>query len=569
MELNLWQVFQEVAGAVPDEEAIVTHDRRFSYAELADRSARLASVLAANGLGCHTPRASLPNWQVGQSRIAMVMHNGHEYAECLLGSFAARAVPMNVNYSYVPAEVAYVINDGEASVIVYQARNAAKIAQALPLLRQRPLLIQVADDSGVQLLQGAIDYEKALAKATPDSGPASHAAHSADDALLIYTGGTTGMPKGVIWRQGDMWQSTIAQRNHRDSADAATIAEHAASHRRRRTLVCAPMMHGAGTLSCLTTLLYGGTLVFPQITDRLDAADVWRTIERERVETMLIVGEAFAGPLLHELDQSGYDASTLRAIVTGGAPISQASRDRIAVVLPQVKLHELLGASETGGALQRTDVSGKERLDSGVFGQRPGASVTVVDRARTRRVEPGHAEPGWLAVAGQIPLGYLGDQAKTEATFPVIEGTRWSIPGDLARLRADGLIEVLGREAATINTGGEKVFAEEVEEALRSHPAVTDVAVAGRPSERWGQEVTALVQLAPGCEVDDEELRKAASRHIARYKLPKAIVRVAEIQRTAVGKIDRAWSVQVAAASGAVPAGDGAHAAGDGSGDLA
>jgi fatty-acyl-CoA synthase len=547
MELNLWQIFQEVSGGVPGEEAIVTQGHRFSYSEVAGRSARFASVLAENGLGCHTPRASLPNWQVGQSRIAMVMYNGHEYAECLLGSFAARAVPMNVNYSYVPAEIAYVINDAEASAIVYQARNAAKIAEALPLLRQRPLLIQVADDSGVQLLKGAIDYEKALAKATTD--PAAHPAHSADDALLIYTGGTTGMPKGVIWRQGDMWQSTIAQRIHRELADAATIAEYASSHRRRRTLVCAPMMHGAGTLSALTTLLYGGTLVFPEVTDRLDAADVWRTVERERVETMLIVGEAFAAPLLHELVQAGYDASSLRGIVTGGAPLSQGSRDGIAVVLPQVKLHELLGASETGGALQRTDVSGQERLDTGVFGQRPGASVTVVDRARTCRVEPGHAEPGWLAVAGQIPLGYLGDQAKTEATFPVIEGTRWSIPGDLARLRADGLIEVLGREAATINTGGEKVFAEEVEEALRSHPAVKDVAVAGRPSERWGQEVTALVQLAPGAEVEDEELRKAASRHIARYKLPKAIIRVGEIQRTAVGKIDRAWTVQVAAAS--------------------
>jgi acyl-CoA synthetase (AMP-forming)/AMP-acid ligase II len=474
----------------------------------------------------------------------MVMHNGHEYAESLLGAFAARAAPMNVNYSYVPAEIAYVLNDADAAAIVYHARYAPKIAEALTALRRPPLLIQVADDSGAGLLPGAIDYETALAGAGPDPGLAGHAA---DDALLIYTGGTTGMPKGVIWRHGDLWQSTIANRRHREHADLAAIAGFAASHRRRRILVCAPMMHGAGSLSALTTLIYGDTLVFPEVTDHLDAADVWRAIERERAEIMLIVGEAFAGPLLRELDLGSYDTASLSAIVTGGAPLSQRSKDRIARELPRVKLHEMLGASETGGALQRTDVSGGERLDAGVFGLRPGASVTVIDRGRTRRVQPGHEEPGWLAVAGQIPLGYLGDREKTELTFPVIEGTRWSIPGDLARLRPDGLIEVFGREAATINTGGEKVFAEEVEEALRSHPAVRDVAVAGRPSERWGQEVTALVLLAPGAEVADDELRKAAAQHIARYKLPKAIIRVDEIRRTAVGKIDRAWSVRVAA----------------------
>ncbi|MFI6284208.1 AMP-binding protein [Streptomyces sp. NPDC051018] len=263
---------------------------------------------------------------------------------------------------------------------------------------------------------------------------------------------------------------------------------------------------------------------------------------------MLIVGEAFARPLLRELSAGAHDASSLRMLMTGGAPVSRQTKDTVARDLPHVTLYELMGASETGGALQRTDRSGEKRLEPGVFDRRPGAEVTVVSADRTRRETPGHPESGWLAVAGNIPLGYLGDRAKTEATFATVDGTRWSIPGDRALLRPDGVVEILGREATTINTGGEKVFAEEVEEALLTHPAVADAAVAGRPSERWGQEVTALlIALLPGASATDEEISEAAARHIARYKLPKAILRVPAIHRTAVGKIDRSWAKQIAA----------------------
>ncbi|MGW6462063.1 AMP-binding protein, partial [Streptomyces sp. NPDC055078] len=438
MDLNHWHIFRVIAAELPDREALIQGERRFTYAQLADRTSRLANALRSLGLGARTPRSELAPWQVGQDRVALLMHNCPEYAEGLLGGFAARVAPFNVNYSYVPDELAYLFDDADASAVVYQARFAPRLAKTLPLLRRRPLLIQIADSSGEPLLPGAVDYESALAAADP-TAPADQ---SPDDIKLLYTGGTTGMPKGVIWRQGSLWQSMLARGRHRQGVTLETLTRDAAARPGSRSLVCAPMMHGGGALNALGSLVYGDTIAFPANTERLDPAEVWRTIERERGEAMLIVGEAFARPLLKELSTGGYDTSSLRMLLTGGAPVSRQTKDTVARDLPHVTLYELMGASETGGALQRTDRSGEKRLDPGVFRPRPGADVTVVSADRTHREAPGHPDSGWLAVAGNIPLGYLGDRTKTEATFATVDGTRWSVPGDRALLRADGLIEI-------------------------------------------------------------------------------------------------------------------------------
>ncbi|HKD96577.1 MAG TPA: AMP-binding protein [Micromonosporaceae bacterium] len=543
MDRSLWQLFCAIAASIPDREAVIDRERRFTYSGLADRAARLANVLAAHGLGCHRERAELRPWEIGQDTVALLMHNCVEYVEGLLGASASRTVSTNINYSYTAQEMAYVLRDAGADAVVYQAGFAPMLADALSRLATRPLLLQVADSSGNPLLPGALDYEAALAAAPPDLVPTGH---SGDDVQIIYTGGTTGMPKAVLWRHGDAWAACLARGAHRQGGTVEDLVAHVGARDKGKVLVVAPMMHGSGTFQSLSGLLYGDAVVYVGERGHFRAEEVLDTVERERVTSLLVIGEAYAKPLLAALSAGGRDTSSLRLVISGGAPITLRSKQALVEALRPAAFVELMGASETGGALERSSVEAGAQDTGGVFRPRPGDDIAVLDVTRTRRHQPGHSEPGFFAKAGALPLGYLGDRAKTEATFTTVDGVRYSVPGDLALLRTDGLIEVLGRDSATINTGGEKVFAEEVEEALTAHPAVRDAAVAPRPSERWGQEVTAIVELVAGAEVTDEEITAAAAVHIARYKLPKAIIRVDRVRRTANGKIDRPWAKRVA-----------------------
>jgi acyl-CoA synthetase (AMP-forming)/AMP-acid ligase II len=540
MEFNLWQVFDAVAGVIPQQEAIIDGERRFTYGQLADRCARLANVLISRGLGARAPRASLPDWEVGQDTVGIYTRNCAESIEASLAGYAARCAPFNVNHLYVRDELAYLLNNARAAALVYEGRYAPVVEQTLPLLDRAPLLLQIDDGSGQGLLAGALDYEQALAGSEPPPPPPGH---SADDSYLLYTGGTTGMPKGVIWRQGDFWATTLRRGRMQHARSLDEVAVIAAGRTTSAVLICTPLMHGSGHASAFGALLHGDPIVFVTDKDHLNPADVWSLVERERTSTLLIVGDAYARPLLAELGRRSYATSGLHRLISGGASLSTGSKERFRALLPHVRLIEVMAASETGGALQRRD-SGDTLLDFMVF--EPQRGVSVLDESMTRVVEPGHPDVGWLAKSGHIPLGYLGDEAKTRSTFRTAGGARWSVPGDRARLRADGLIEVLGRDAATINSGGEKIFAEEVEEAVLRHPAVVDVAVVGRPSERWGQEVTALIAVAAGASLTDEDIRAEAGKYIARYKLPKAIVRVAAVKRTPTGKIDRPWAKALA-----------------------
>jgi fatty-acyl-CoA synthase len=506
----------------------------------------LANVLLEHGITLRRERDELSGWESGQDHVALCLYNGNEYLEGMIGAAMARAVSFNVNYRYVETELAQLLNDAEPAAIVYHATFAPTVGAVLNRLNRRPLLLQVADESGNDLLANALDYETALGNASSRIAPSDP---SPDDLYILYTGGTTGSPKGTLWRQSDIFDTTLDLLIAAGGVQTTTIEllrQTVRESAERRALPAPPLMHGAGQWIALSMLLGGGTVVFPTVVDQFDPAAVLDAIERERVDLLTIVGDAFARPLCDELEQRTRDLSSLSAIVSGGAATSVGTKARLHALLPMALLIDSGGASETGPQLANVSASGSEPT-SGLF--LPSANTIVLDEGRSRVLEAGHEGIGWLAHDGPIPLGYLHDQPKTEATFPSVQGRRMVVPGDRARLRADGLVELLGRDSMTINSGGEKIFAEEVEQALMAHPDVLDVLVVGHRSDRWGEEVAAVVQLADGSTATDDALRATAGKQIARYKAPKLIVRVERVQRTATGKPDYPWAKQVVGAT--------------------
>jgi fatty-acyl-CoA synthase len=536
MEFNLAQIHEAIAAAIPERECIVFRDRRLSWADVTERTRRLANHLCEHGLGVRRGRAELAGWESGQDHLALYLHNCNEYLEGMLGAFKARVAPFNVNYRYVEEELLYLLRDAGTRGIVYHASFAPVLAKVLPQLPDLRLLLQVADASGHDLLPGASDYETALAQSSPERPPLDW---SPDDLYVLYTGGTTGMPKGVLWRQADIFVAALGGRTSRgaelDSLDA--IVERARGN--NRVLPTPPLMHGAAHWASFNAFHGGNPILMQDVNDRLDAHDVLSTAERERASLMLIVGDAFGRPLLDQLQQKSYDLSSLRVLVTGGAALNAGLKRGLLECLPDLTIIDSVGSSETGS--QATNVSTRATgATTGTFEPGPGACVLSEDL--TRQLEPGDAEVGWFAQSGRVPLGYLGDREKTERTFPTVQGVRYSVPGDRSRLRADGVLELLGRDSVTINSGGEKIFAEEVEHALRQHPAVYDAVVCGRTSARWGQEVVAVVSLREGERASESGLRDECARHLARYKLPKAFVFRDTIVRSPSGKADYRWA---------------------------
>ena len=528
-------VHEAIAAARPDDECLVFRDRRFTWAHTTERTRRLANVLHDQGLGCHRERDQLQGHESGQDHLAIYLHNGNEYLECMLGAFKARVAPFNVNYRYVAEELTYLLTDSAATAVVFHSQFAPTLAEVLPAVPAVRVLLQVADESGNDLLEGAMWYEEALAAASAAPPPV---VPSPDDLYILYTGGTTGMPKGVMWRNGDALVECFG--GSRADTIEGVVADATAG---LKALLAPPFMHGAGHWMSFRTWNTGGTVFVQSIPDRLDPVDVWGLIERERLNFLLIVGDAFGRPLLDELERSSYDLSTLTVLLSGGAALSANLKDEFLRHLPTLMIVDGLGSSEAGGQLSQVSAGGDST--TGTFPISPGNHVLSADL--DRELPAGDPELGWLARSGRLALGYLGDAEKTARTYPVIDGVRYAVPGDRARLRADGLIELHGRDSVTINSGGEKIFAEEVEAAIKAHPGVYDCVVAGRPSERWGNEVVAIVRMREGYPADAEALAAEAQRHIARYKLPKAIVFVDHIVRSPAGKADYRWAKQIAA----------------------
>ena len=545
MEFNLGEINEAIAAAIPDREMLVWRDRRLRYGQVAERSRRLAHYLRSRGLGLRRERGALAGWESGQDHVALYLYNGPEYIEGMLGAFKSRTAPFNVNYRYVDEELVYLLRDSHARAIVYHACFAPTLARILPELPELEVLLQVEDGSGESRLAGAVDYETALASAP--AGPVGERL-SPDDLYILYTGGTTGMPKGVLWRQADIFVGALGGRSPAaGEAQSLDDVVKRASVGGMKTMPTPPLMHGAAHWASFNAFHAGNTVVFQSVVDRLDPHDVLSTAQRERVNAMLIVGDAFARPLIDQLRKSSYDLSALVAIVSGGAALNAALKKELLELLPKITIVDAVGSSETGS--QASNVSnGASGATTGTFTLGPGACVLSEDLARIAK--PGHADLGWFAQSGRVPLGYLGDRGKTERTFPVIGGVRYSVPGDRARLRSDGILELLGRDSVTINSGGEKIFAEEVEHALKSHPAVLDAVVCGRPSERWGNEVVAIVRLREGSSVGERDLLAECEKHIARYKLPKAFLFRDEIVRSPSGKADYRWAKAQASGNG-------------------
>jgi acyl-CoA synthetase (AMP-forming)/AMP-acid ligase II len=349
------------------------------------------------------------------------------------------------------------------------------------------------------------------------------------------------MPKGVLWRQHDIFMTSFGGRNIMTGEPSSSLDEivgRLAGSAGTNLLLLPPLIHGAAQWSVMTAITTGQTVVFPSVVDHFDAENVVRTIEREKVMAVTVVGDAMARPLVAAIKKGIADVSSLAVVASGGALLTPYVKQRVIDVLPNAIVIDGVGSSETGGQMHHMSTSGT--VSTGIFNAGPDTVVAAEDRGSI--LQPGHDGMGWLAQRGYVPLGYKGDAAKTAATFPVIDGVRYAVPGDRARHRTDGCIELLGRDSVTINSGGEKIFVEEVETAIASHPAVTDVVVTGRPSERWGQEVVAVVALADDARAEAIELIDHAAQTLALYKLPKAIVFRNTIERSPSGKADYRWA---------------------------
>jgi acyl-CoA synthetase (AMP-forming)/AMP-acid ligase II len=544
-EFNLAQVFAAVAAANPDRDCIVFGDRRFTFAQTDERSSRFARALQQWGLGARRERSELAPHESGQSHVGLYLANCNEFLEAMLGAYKARVAPFNINYRYVAGELVYLLDNAGTDAVVYHARFAPTLAEALAQGQLSEIrLIHVDDGSGNDPLPGAVRYEELLASMSDEPLDVTP---SPDDLYVLYTGGTTGMPKAVLWRQHEIFMNTMGGRTFGTNETVTSLEEIVERSRPEGpgSLAAAPLMHGAAQWAAFICLCAGKPFVMAPTTTHFDPAEVWALASRERVLSLSFVGDAFGRPLVDALESGDYDLSGLFVVVTGGAALSAPIKERFVELLPQVTIMDTGGSSESGA--QMGQFSGSMQKASGRFVPNPGA--VVVSEDMTRILSPGDDEIGWLAQQGLIPLGYLGDPAKTARTFPVIDGVRHSVPGDRARWDADRQIELLGRDSVTINSGGEKIFAEEVEAAIAEHPAVYDVVVTGRPSARWGNEVVALVQLADGEHASQdgpealaESIIAEAARHIARYKLPKEVIFCSRLQRSPAGKADYRWA---------------------------
>jgi fatty-acyl-CoA synthase len=544
-DVGLAEVHEAIAATRLDDLCLVFRNRRFTWGEVTERTRRLANALLDRGLGCHTERSDLNGHLSGQDHIGVYLHNGNEYLEVMLGALKARVAPFNINYRYVAEELRYLLDDANASAIVMHSQFAPVLAAVLPGLTNLDVILQVPDDSGNDLLPGAVWYEDALAAASPDRPDVEW---SADDLYLLYTGGTTGMPKGVMWRNGDAMVECFG-----GSRTATTVAEFIAeANTGLQALLAPPFMHGAGHWMSFRTWLGGGTIFVQSIPERLDPVDIWTLVESERVNFLLIVGDAFARPLLDELahptGRQPYDLASLTVLLSGGAALSSKLKVEFLEHLPTVMIVDGLGSSEAGGQVSHVSAGGN--ASTGTFELTSGNVILSPDLDAV--LPSTDTTTGWLAKTGRLALGYLGDADKTANTYPTIAGERYAVPGDRARFVDDHpddfMVELFGRDSVTINSGGEKIFAEEVEAAIKAHPGVYDCVVAGRPSERWGSEVVAVVRIRSGHDVADSDLLSEAARHIAQYKLPKAIVHVSEIVRSPSGKADYRWAKSIAQA---------------------
>ncbi|MFJ2476659.1 acyl-CoA synthetase [Streptomyces sp. NPDC087659] len=538
MEYNLADLFESVVDVVPDREALLYLDhpgtgaeRRLTYAQLDAAANRIAHHLADAGL------------KPGE-HLGLHLYNGVEYLQTVLGCLKARLVPVNVNYRYVEEELVYLYRDADLAALVFDAEFTGRVAAALPRTEKLRHLVRVgAPDRDAPDLD-CTAFPDAEASGSPERG---FGARSADDQFIIYTGGTTGMPKGVMWRQEDLFFAGLGggAPTGEPVKRPEELAERVAAGGDGITFFpTPPLMHGTSTLTSFIGFGFGQRVVLHR---KYVPEEVLRTIERERVTSVSLVGDAMLRPLVDALNGplKGTDLSSLFSVSSSGAIMSETVREQFRALAPQVMLLDNFGSSESG-------FNGTATEDSG-----PGKGFRLRVNHRTQVVDPvthepvAVGDPGRIAQRGHVPLGYYNDPAKTAETFFRRGDERWVLLGDMATVDEEGVVTVLGRGSQCINTGGEKVYPEEVEQALKAHPDVYDALVAGVPDPKWGNHVAAVVQLREGAPALDLESVQAHCRsRLAGYKIPRQLVLAPAIQRSPSGKADYRWARAVAAAAG-------------------
>jgi 3-oxocholest-4-en-26-oate---CoA ligase len=535
VDWNFATLWESVTDALPERVAVKQGERARTWREFDDRSARLARGLVAAGL---EPGA----------KVASYLYNGNEYLEGLYATFKMRGTAVNVNYRYLEDELVYLLDNSDAEALLFHSslgERVAKIRDRAPLVR---LWIEV--DDGGEHQDFAVRFEDVVA----EHEPMDRIVRSGEDMYFLYTGGTTGMPKGVMWRFDDLWgvlsdatYALVGETAPTRPDDVGPLAAKVAEIRDTAHLPASPLMHGTGAFTTFQSIWAGGRISTLE-SRHFDAHELWRTVQRERITQMAIVGDAFAKPMLKALEEAEargepYDISSLQLMISSGvmwsAEVKQALMTRGSFMC-----FDSLGSSEGVGFANAISAPGAE-TPTAKFSIGPHARVFKDDGAE---VVPGSGEVGLLAVGGNIPVGYYKDEAKSAATFQTINGKRWSVPGDFARVEVDGTIVLLGRGSVVINSGGEKIYPEEVEEAVKRHPAVADCVVVGVPDERFGEAVTAVISLAPDDESTTDDIG-ASLEGLSRFKHPRHYVVVPEVLRAPNGKADYKWAKQTAVAA--------------------
>ncbi len=526
MVANIADLFEHAADLFPQRLAVACDDCEVTFGQLEERANRLAHHLAGCGVGQGT-------------HVGVYARNSISYIESLIAAYKCRAVPINVNYRYVENELRYLFRDADLAALVHDRRYSDRVAAVLPDVPGLHNVVVIDDGSEAGFESyGGVAYEDALAACSPDRdfGP-----RSPDDIYMLYTGGTTGYPKGVIWRHEDVWR---VLGGGIDFLTGVPMEDEWAQSKRGQEigglvrLCLAPLMHGNAQWAALASLFAGDSVV---LVPKFDPDEIWRTVQRRKVNVMVLIGDAMARPLIETYLKGGYDASSVGFISSSAALFSPIVKSQYTETFPMVMITDAIGSSETG-FMGISLVSGDDESSEGPRVM-AGPQTTVIDETGAVAA-PGVV--GRLARGGYVPIGYYKDPGKTADLLIEVDGVRYSMPGDFARIEDDGTITLLGRGNTCVNTGGEKVFPEEVEGALKSHPDVFDAIVVGVPDELLGQRVGALVQPRPGTSPDRAGLDAHVRGQLAGYKVPRSIWLVDEITRTPSGKADYRWAKKYA-----------------------
>jgi fatty-acyl-CoA synthase len=538
MEWHYATVWESLADTLGDMTAVVHGDRRLTWTQYDDRAARMAAAYTAAGLA-------------PDSKIGLYLYNGNEYLEAHYGAFKMRGVPINVNYRYLDEELWYLLDNSDAEALVFHASLADRVERVRARLPKLKLLVEVADDGTPGQVTGAQRYEDVVAA----HAPMPRIARSEDDLYMLYTGGTTGMPKGVMYDMGGMTRAFVGMGlpmvglTPPAEADgiAAMVKDLIASGAGIISMPCAPLMHGTGVWLGAMIPQLGGAEVVTLQSRSLDADEILRTVQRERVTNITIVGDAFSKPIIKAIDEAAdagtpYDLSSLRMIISSGVMWTAEVKEQLLDRIEQVILLDAIGSSE-GSMGSSISMKGLPP-STAKFSRSPTTKVFTDDN---REVAPGSDEVGMVAAGGLVPIGYFKDAEKSSRTFRTIDGERYSFPGDMAMVAADGSLILLGRGSQVINSGGEKIFPEEVEEAVKRVEGVQDCLVIGIDDERFGQAVTAIASRADGvAAVDEATVIAGVKQDLAAYKAPKRVVFVSQVPRAPNGKADYKAAKQLA-----------------------